>query len=76
MKCKDMGGVCDAEMTASTPQEMMMKGGDHVNEMAAKGDAAHIELKKQMDGAMTDKEALKAWETGFIQSYEVAPEAK
>ena len=76
MKCSDMGGPCDTAMTAATPMEMMKMGGDHVNDMAAKGDAAHIEVKKQMDGAMTDPAAMKAWETEFHAGYEKAPEAK
>jgi len=72
MTCKDMGGSCDAEMTAETADEMMKKGGDHVNEMAAAGDPAHIELKTQMDGAMTDKAAMDAWMTMFNEGWEKA----
>ncbi len=75
MMCKDMGGSCDAAMTAETAGEMMKKGGDHVNEMAASGDAEHIALKAQMDGAMTDKEAMDAWMKMFNENWEKAPQA-
>jgi predicted small metal-binding protein len=75
MKCVDMGGTCNAEMTAETAQEMMKKGGDHVNEMAAKGDHAHIALKAQMDGAMTDKEAMDAWTKMFYGNWDKAQQA-
>ncbi len=75
MTCKDLGGTCDAVMIAETPMEMMKKGGDHVNEMAAQGDAAHIALKAQMDGAMTDKAAMDAWQAMFAENWEKAPEA-
>jgi hypothetical protein len=73
MTCKDLGGTCDAEFTAETPEEMMKKGGDHVNEMAAKGDQAHIALKAQMDGAMTDKAAMDAWMAMFNAGWDKAP---
>ncbi len=73
MTCKDMGGVCDAEMHAATPEEMMKKGGDHVNEMAA-ADPAHAEVKKQMDAAMTDKAANDAWQAKFMETYHSKPD--
>ena len=76
MTCKDMGGPCDTAMHAATPMEMMKMGGDHVNDMAAKGDAAHIEIKKQMDGAMSDPAAAAGWEKEFMATWEKAPEAK
>ncbi len=74
MTCKDMGGSCDAEMTAETAGEMMKKGGDHVNDMAAAGDQAHIALKAQMDGAMTDKAAMDAWMKMFNENWDKAPQ--
>ncbi len=75
MTCKDLGGSCDAEFTAETTQEMMKKGGDHVNQMAAAGDQDHIALKAQMDGAMTDKDAMDAWMKMFHENWEKAPQA-
>jgi hypothetical protein len=75
MTCKDLGGSCDVEMTAETAEEMMKKGGDHVNELAAAGDKAHIALKAQMDGAMTDKAAMDAWQKMFAENWEKAPQA-
>ena len=35
--CKQMGGPCDTKIQGNTPDEIMHKGDDHVNEMAAKG---------------------------------------
>lgn len=76
MTCKDLGGSCDAVMTAETPGEMMKKGGDHINEMASAGDQSHIELKAQMDGAMTDTAAMEAWQAMFAENWEKAPDAE
>jgi hypothetical protein len=75
MTCRDMGGTCDAVMTAETAEEMMKLGGDHVNDMAAAGDAEHIALKTQMDGAMTDKAAMDAWMKMFHENWDKAPQA-
>ena len=75
MTCKDMGGVCDAAMTASTPEEMMKMGGDHVNQMAGT-DPAHMEIKKMMDMSMTDKVMADKWHMEFMKTWESAPEAK
>lgn len=75
MTCKDLGGSCDVEMTAETKEEMMKNGGDHVNELAAAGDEAHIALKTQMDGAMTDPVAMDAWQAMFEENWGKAQEA-
>ena len=75
MTCKDMGGSCDAVMTAETAGEMMKKGGDHVNQLAAAGDQEHIKLKAEMDGAGSDKVAMDAWMKMFHENWEKAPQA-
>jgi len=75
MTCKDLGGACDVEMMAATPDEMMKKGGDHVNEMAQAGDEAHVALKAEMDKAMTDKAAMDTWQAMFTENWDKAPDA-
>ncbi len=75
MTCRDMGGPCDAEMTAETAGEMMKMGGDHVNEMAATGDEGHIAAKKMMDDAGTDPAAMESWKKMFDEKWEKAPSA-
>lgn len=72
--CKQMGGPCDAKIQGNNPQEIMEKGGNHVNEMAAKGDAGHIKSKEMMDGAVNDPQALKKWQDDFMTTYNAASE--
>ena len=72
--CKQMGGPCDAKIQGATAEEIMQKGGVHVNEMAAKGDAGHIKAKEMMDGAVNDPEELKKWQDQFMQTYNMASE--
>lgn len=72
--CKQMGGPCDANIQGNTPEEMMQKGGVHVNEMAAKGDDGHIKAKEMMDAAVNNPEDLKKWQDQFMQTYNMASE--
>ncbi len=72
--CKQMSGPCDEKIQGNTPQEIMEKGGNHVNEMAAKGDEGHIKAKEMMDGAVNDPKALKQWQDDFMATYNAAPE--
>lgn len=74
--CKQMGGPCEAPIQGNTPEEIMHKGGDHVNEMAAKGDEPHIKAKEMMDTAGNNPEELKKWQDQFMQTYNMTPEVK
>lgn len=69
-----MGGPCDAKIQGDSPEEIMKKGGDHVNEMAATGDAGHIAAKSMMDAAANNPEELKKWQDQFMATYNAAPE--
>ena len=71
--CKQMGGPCDAELKGETPEEIMQKGGEHVNEMAATGDEGHVKAKEMMDSAVNNPEELKKWQDEFMQTYNAAP---
>ena len=71
MTCRDMGGVCDAAMTAATAEEMMKMGGDHV--MAAT-DPEHMKLQETMKAAMADKTQMDAWTADFMTKWDAAPE--
>lgn len=73
MTCRQMGGPCDESFTG-TAEELMELGGNHVNTEAEKGDAAHIEVKKLMDAAMTDPAAAKAWGDKFQADFAALPE--
>jgi predicted small metal-binding protein len=60
MTCSQMGGSCDAEITAATPDEMMMKGMAHLED-------AHPEMSPE-DPMMV------SWVKKFHEDYEAAPE--
>jgi len=70
MTCREMDGVCDAEIQGETAEEMMEKGKQHVHETQ---DEAHQGLVKEMENA--SEEDMAAWKKGFQEKYEAAPDA-
>lgn len=72
--CKEMGGPCDVAVQGNTPEEIMEKGGVHVNELAASGDEGHMKAKEMMDAAGNNPEELKKWQDQFMATYNAAPE--
>jgi predicted small metal-binding protein len=65
MTCDQLGGPCDASMTAGSEHEMMTMGMQHVEE-------AHPEMAEKIK-AMS-KEETDAWATDFHSKWEAAPE--
>jgi predicted small metal-binding protein len=67
MTCRQMGGTCDAEITADTSSEMAKKMTAHVMEK-------HPDVAERMK-KMTEPEH-KQWEDDFHKKWEKAPVAK
>lgn len=63
MTCKDMGGSCDAKMTAGSADEMIKMGMDHAH-------ASHPELVETMKGMSADETA--AWNADMTEKFENA----
>ena len=73
MTCTDLGGMCDAEITGETAEEMMEAGKKHVHDAAEAGDEAHAELVEKMK--VISDEDYKKWEEGFREKFATADEA-
>lgn len=71
MTCKDMGGPCDAEISAETFAELAEKGKAHVHEQAE--EVGHAELVEKMK-AITPEEYDK-WEEGTKAKFDALPDA-
>ncbi len=67
MTCRDMGGPCDAAMTANTPDEMMEKGMEHVRK-------AHPEMVDDIEN-MSDEDGKK-WNDAFMKKWASTPNTK
>ncbi|MEI8174422.1 MAG: fasciclin domain-containing protein [bacterium] len=68
MKCSDMGGPCNYEMMADTPEDMMKMGSDHVMTTI---DKAHMKIAEQMK-TMTS-ESNKIWNDMFMKKWKAIP---
>ncbi|MFA6601580.1 MAG: DUF1059 domain-containing protein [Candidatus Paceibacterota bacterium] len=65
MTCAQMGGLCDAEITASTPDEMMEKGMKHLEEK-------HPEMAADVKAMPEDDPKMVAWNEKFMKDWEAA----
>ena len=66
MTCREMGGPCDAKLSADTPKEMIEKGMEHVKK-------SHPEMIKDMD--KMSKEEGKKWNDTFMKKCDMTPDS-
>ena len=59
MTCKQPGGACDKEFTASTFEEMAEYSRQYGMKMFQKGDEAHLNAMKEMQSLMQYPGAMK-----------------
>ena len=76
MTCQQLGGACDKEFLAETFEEMAAQSKQHGMEMFQKGDAAHLEAMKKMQGMMQTPDAMKVWFDGKRKEFEDLEEMK
>lgn len=76
MTCKQLGGACDQEFSASSFDEIAMMVSKHAREMVQKGDAVHIEAMNEMRREMTSPEAANAWMDKKRKAFDALPEDK
>ena len=67
MTCKQLGGACDLEFSASSFQEMAELSKQHGMEMYAQKDQAHLNAMSQMQEMMKDPNMMKM-ATDMIQN--------
>ncbi len=65
MTCSQLGGSCDASMTAASAEEMVTLGMDHLKQ-------AHPERAAEIDAST--QEEKDAWMTDFQAKWDAAPE--
>ncbi len=67
MTCKEMGGMCDYAMTASTPDEMIKVGMVHIEQ-------SHPEMAADINKMSKDDPIMKAWYEKFMKDWDATPE--
>ncbi len=61
MTCKQLGGACDKEFTASTFEEIAEMSKQHAKDMYLREDEAHILAMQKMQDMMGKPEAMQEW---------------
>ena len=61
MTCKELGGACDQEFSASTFEEMAEQSKAHGMEMFQKGDQAHLDAMSKIQELMKSPDAMHKW---------------
>jgi hypothetical protein len=61
MTCKQLGGACDLEFKAETFEEMAKLSQQHGAEMFQKDDEEHLKAMEEMEGLMSDPDAIQKW---------------
>ena len=67
MTCAQMGGMCDAKITGSTPDEMMANGMQHLEE-------THPDMAASVKAMPETDPMMIAWSEKFKKDFEAAPE--
>ncbi len=67
MTCRNMGGMCDAEILGATSEEMVMKGMQHL-------EVAHPEMAAQIKSMPSTDPMLVSWKEKFEQDFVAAKE--
>ncbi len=70
--CKELDGVCDAEITGNTPDEMAKNSQEHA--MGA-NDETHKNKMKPMRKMNTGPEAVKKYMDDFKERFDALPDA-
>jgi predicted small metal-binding protein len=67
LTCAQLGGPCDAAISANTPEELMTKGMAHL-------ESAHPDMAAKVKSTPKDDPMMVAWNEKFKKDWEAAPE--
>jgi predicted small metal-binding protein len=71
LTCRELGGPCDAELTADSFEEIAKKSRQHVIEQMQNGDKAHLAAASSMRSATPEQQ--KAMMAEFRRKFDEAP---
>ena len=74
MNCKQLGGACDKEFSASTFEEMVVLSKAHGMEMFQKKDQEHLAAMNKIQALMTNPEAMTKYFDDKRKQFEALPE--
>ena len=74
MKCKQMGGPCDASFQGETADEVIKAQDRHLKEAVAGGDETHREARDQMRGRWKNPIRGMGWYRQVKKDFAALPE--
>ena len=74
--CKQLGGPCDLAFHTKTADEAIKAQDAHLKEMVAKGDEAHKEAAKDMQGRWKNPLKGMGWYLQMKKDFKALPEEK
>ena len=74
MTCKQLGGACDKQFTASTFDELADQSRAHIMQMMATQDADHMPAIQTAMKMMQDPAVMETWINEKIALFEALPE--
>ncbi|GAB3860949.1 hypothetical protein GCM10028801_24380 [Nocardioides maradonensis] len=74
MTCQQLGGPCDLALTGETADEVIKKQDQHLKDMVAAGDEAHVPARNDMKGRWKRPIAGMGWYRDVKKTFAALPE--
>ena len=75
MTCQQLGGPCDLALTGETADEVIKKQDQHLKDMVAAGDEAHVPARNEMKGRWKRPIAGMGWYRDVKKTFAALPES-
>ncbi|HJQ05829.1 MAG TPA: hypothetical protein VJ872_10315 [Nocardioides sp.] len=75
MTCQQLGGPCDLALTGETADEVIKKQDQHLKDMVAAGDEAHVPARNDMKGRWKRPIAGMGWYRDVKKTFAALPES-
>lgn len=75
MTCQQLGGPCDLELSGETADEVIKKQDQHLKDMVAAGDEAHVPARNEMKGRWKRPIAGMGWYRDVKKAFAALPES-
>ncbi|HWU23825.1 MAG TPA: hypothetical protein VN088_19965 [Nocardioides sp.] len=75
MTCQQLGGPCDLALSGETADEVIKKQDQHLKDMVAAGDEAHVPARNEMKGRWKRPIAGMGWYRDVKKTFAALPES-
>lgn len=75
MTCQQLGGPCDLALSGATADDVIKKQDQHLKDMVAAGDEAHVPARNEMKGRWKRPIAGMGWYRDVKKAFAALPES-